>query len=47
MAKKVAGTGTQCVGSMFKERVAAQEAEMGMMELLKGRSSVKVRTTLF
>nr|GMD84485.1 probable inactive purple acid phosphatase 16 [Ipomoea batatas] len=29
-----------CVGSMFAEKVAAQEAEMGIMELLQGRSSV-------
>ncbi|XP_031096408.1 probable inactive purple acid phosphatase 16 [Ipomoea triloba] len=29
-----------CVGSMFTEKVAAQEAEMGIMELLQGRSSV-------
>lgn len=31
----------KCVGSLFKERVAAQEAEMGMMKLLQARSSVK------
>ncbi|CAH9100746.1 unnamed protein product [Cuscuta europaea] len=29
-----------CVGSMFGEKVAAQEAEMGIMELLEGRSSL-------
>ncbi|XP_019166381.1 PREDICTED: probable inactive purple acid phosphatase 16 isoform X2 [Ipomoea nil] len=29
-----------CVGSMFTEKVAAQEAEMGIMKLLEGRSSV-------
>ncbi|KAL4577963.1 hypothetical protein LXL04_014078 [Taraxacum kok-saghyz] len=43
--KKVAGKRrrrrTHCVGSMFKERVAAQEAEMGMMKLLTERPSVK------
>lgn len=33
-----------CVGSMFTEKVAAQEAEMGIMKLLEGRSSVMVRT---
>ncbi|XP_023735562.1 probable inactive purple acid phosphatase 16 [Lactuca sativa] len=43
VAKKVAGRRrrTQCVGSMFKEKVAAQEAEMGMMKLLTERPSVK------
>ncbi|XP_071735410.1 probable inactive purple acid phosphatase 16 [Rutidosis leptorrhynchoides] len=41
VAKKATSTRTQCVGSLFKERVAAQEAEMGMMKLLKKRSSVK------
>ncbi|KAK1366123.1 putative inactive purple acid phosphatase 16 [Heracleum sosnowskyi] len=30
-----------CVGSMFTETVAPQEAEMGMMKILRGRSSVK------
>ncbi|XP_016495774.1 putative inactive purple acid phosphatase 16 [Nicotiana tabacum] len=30
-----------CIGSLFMEEVAAQGAEMGMMELLEGRSSVK------
>ncbi|PHU16694.1 putative inactive purple acid phosphatase 16 [Capsicum chinense] len=30
-----------CIGSMFAEEVASQEAEMGMMKLLEGRSSVK------
>ncbi|VFQ92138.1 unnamed protein product [Cuscuta campestris] len=29
-----------CVGSMFAEKVAAQEAEMGIMDLLERRSSV-------
>lgn len=32
-----------CIGSLFMEEVAAQEAEMGMMQLLEGRSSVKVK----
>lgn len=32
----------KCIGSMFVEKVASQEAEMGMMKLLEGRSSVKV-----
>ncbi|XP_027176267.1 probable inactive purple acid phosphatase 16 [Coffea eugenioides] len=32
----------KCVGSMFNESVAAQEAEMGMMKLLEARPSVKV-----
>ncbi|KVI08580.1 Metallophosphoesterase domain-containing protein [Cynara cardunculus var. scolymus] len=41
VAKKAVGKRTQCVGSMFQERVAAQEAEMGMMKLLKERPSVK------
>ncbi|KAK9062203.1 hypothetical protein SSX86_019389 [Deinandra increscens subsp. villosa] len=40
-AKKAAPRRAQCVGSMFEERVAAQEAEMGMMKLLKERPSVK------
>lgn len=31
-----------CVGSMFREKVAAQEAELGMMKLIEKRSSVKV-----
>lgn len=34
--------GTQCVGSLFWESVAAQEAEMGMMKALEKRDSVKV-----
>uniref|UniRef100_M1AYN5 ATPAP16/PAP16 n=1 Tax=Solanum tuberosum TaxID=4113 RepID=M1AYN5_SOLTU len=33
----------KCIGSMFVEKVASQEAEMGMMKLLEGRSSVKVK----
>ncbi|KAJ0703826.1 putative calcineurin-like phosphoesterase domain, ApaH type, phosphoesterase [Helianthus annuus] len=41
VAKKVASKRTQCVGSMFEEPVAAQDAEMGMMKLLKKRPSVK------
>lgn len=32
----------QCVGSLFLEKVAAQEAEMGIMNILKERPSVKV-----
>lgn len=43
--KKVApGTDrcNHCVGSMFKEDVAPQEAEMGIMKALEERSSVKV-----
>lgn len=32
-----------CVGSMNKERVAAQEAETGIMDLLVNRTSVKVK----
>ncbi|XP_057789206.1 probable inactive purple acid phosphatase 16 isoform X2 [Salvia miltiorrhiza] len=43
--KKVApklSRGAQCVGSIFGERVAAQEAEMGMMRVLEKRASVKV-----
>ena len=32
----------KCVGSMFNESVAAQEAEMCMMKLLEARPSVKV-----
>lgn len=31
-----------CVGSINKERVDSQEAEMGIMKLLLKRSSVKV-----
>ncbi|KAF3611025.1 hypothetical protein DY000_02051021 [Brassica cretica] len=34
-----------CVGSINKERVAAQEAENGMMRVLEKRSSVKVLLT--
>ncbi|PWA75418.1 purple acid phosphatase 16 [Artemisia annua] len=41
VAKKAAHTRKQCVGSLFEERVAAQEAEMGMMKLLKERPTVK------
>lgn len=44
VAKKVAGKRklrSRCVGSMFQEPVAAQEAEMGMMKLLTERPSVK------
>ena len=33
-----------CVGSMFGETVAPQEAEMGIMKILRKRSSVKVCT---
>ena len=33
-----------CVGSINKEKVAAQEAEMGIMDMLAKRSSVKVRS---
>ncbi|KAG6414141.1 hypothetical protein SASPL_126859 [Salvia splendens] len=33
--------GAQCVGSIFWESVAAQEAEMGMMKALEKRDSVK------
>lgn len=33
-----------CVGSINKERVAAQEAETGIMDLLVKRTSVKVRS---
>jgi hypothetical protein len=33
-----------CVGSMNKEKVAAQEAELGIMDMLVKRSSVKVRS---
>lgn len=33
-----------CVGSINKERVAAQEAEMGIMKILVHRPSVKVIT---
>lgn len=32
-----------CVGSIFRETVAAQEAEMGIMKILEKRPSVKVR----
>lgn len=32
-----------CVGSINKEKVASQEAEMGIMKLLVERPSVKVR----
>lgn len=45
VAKKAARARKQCVGSLFEERVAAQEAEMGMMKLLKERPSVKVWIT--
>ncbi|MFS8009653.1 putative calcineurin-like phosphoesterase domain, ApaH type, phosphoesterase [Helianthus anomalus] len=41
VAKEAAAGQTQCVGSMFEEGVAAQDAEMGMMKLLKKRPSVK------
>ncbi|KAJ9540949.1 hypothetical protein OSB04_027455 [Centaurea solstitialis] len=41
VAKKVVGKQTRCVGSMFQEQVAAQEAEMGMMKRLRERPSVK------
>nr|XP_043634505.1 probable inactive purple acid phosphatase 16 [Erigeron canadensis] len=41
VSKKFANTENRCVGSMFKESVAAQEAEMGMMKLLRKRPSVK------
>ncbi|KAM0021879.1 putative metallo-dependent phosphatase [Helianthus debilis subsp. tardiflorus] len=41
VAKEAASKRTQCVGSMFEEPVAAQDAEMGMMKLLKKRPSVK------
>lgn len=33
----------KCIGSMFVEEVASQEAELGMMKLLEVRSSVKVK----
>lgn len=33
-----------CVGSINMEKVAAQEAETGIMKILIKRSSVKVRT---
>jgi hypothetical protein len=33
-----------CVGSINKEKVAAQEAETGIMDLLVKRTSVKVRS---
>ncbi|KAL8193972.1 hypothetical protein R6Q57_026214 [Mikania cordata] len=42
VAKKAASGRTQCVGSMFLKTVAPQDAEMGMMKLLKKRHSVKV-----
>ena len=45
VAKKAARARKQCVGSLFEERVAAQEAEMGMMKLLIERPTVKVRIT--
>lgn len=32
----------RCVGSIFLEDVAAQEAEMGIMKVLEERPSVKV-----
>lgn len=35
-----------CVGSIFLEDVAAQEAEMGIMRVLEERPSVKVREIL-
>ncbi|KAF1877741.1 hypothetical protein Lal_00038050 [Lupinus albus] len=35
-----------CVGSINKESVASQEAEMGIMDLLANRTSVKVMSTL-
>lgn len=44
--KKVApvfGIHKPCVGSINKERVAAQEAKTGIMKLLVERPSVKVR----
>lgn len=34
--------GKRCVGSIFLEKVAPQEAEMGMMKALEKRPSVKV-----
>ncbi|KAI7743185.1 hypothetical protein M8C21_004535 [Ambrosia artemisiifolia] len=40
-AKEVAARRIQCAGSMFEEGVAAQDAEMGMMKLLKQKPSVK------
>lgn len=43
--KKVAPrfiTHKDCVGSIFLEKVAAQEAEMGIMKILEERPSVKV-----
>ncbi|KAG8372024.1 hypothetical protein BUALT_Bualt12G0023700 [Buddleja alternifolia] len=36
---------SRCVGSIFMEDVAAQEAEMGIMKVLEKRSSVKVRAS--
>lgn len=47
--KKVApkfGIHKPCVGSINKERVAAQEAEMGIMKFLVTRSFVKVNRKL-
>ncbi|KAK9062194.1 hypothetical protein SSX86_019380 [Deinandra increscens subsp. villosa] len=41
VAKKAAAGEIQCAGSMFEEGVAPQDAEMGMMKLLKERPSVK------
>ncbi|KAE9465855.1 hypothetical protein C3L33_02218, partial [Rhododendron williamsianum] len=44
--KEVAPTSlpqSSCVGSINLESVAPQEAEMGVMKLLEGRPSVKVR----
>lgn len=35
-----------CVGSIFLENVAAQEAEMGIMKVLEQRPSVKVRSSV-
>lgn len=37
------GIPKRCVGSINKEKVAAQEAETGIMDLLVKRTSVKVR----
>jgi len=47
--KKVAprfGIHQPCVGLINKERVAAQEAEMGIMKLLAKRPSVKVSSLI-
>lgn len=47
--KKVApqfGIHQPCVGLINKERVAAQEAEMGIMKLLFKRPSVKVSSQI-